>query len=258
MKRARAIGLAALVLACVPAATIAAPSGQAVVVDQNAQIVFGGKTRRLLSGQAVPPGSTIQTGPTGRAQLIFPDQTKIVVGPNSSMTIDETLFAASGVASSFRVSAVGGAFRFITGVSPKPVYQVSTPVATMGVRGTAFDFSVAASKATHLLVYDGRVRFCASGDRCAIVPGGCHAVSLDRAEDFSQPRTLSQKQALLQQQFPLELAQADLRPPFRTDVSGCGKLGRVALPAPVETFKDLNRGGDRGGADGGRSGNPAE
>ena len=255
-----AVALALLaVTVALPAAAADDQSGVIVAVDPSAQLITAGAARKAGIGDAVPTGSVIQTGPTGRVQAQFPDGTKIVVGPNSTMTIDDTLFAPSGVAQSFQVSAIGGAFRFITGASPKKVYKVSTPLATMGVRGTAFDFAVSGGAATHLLVYEGSVKFCAQSDRCAIVPGGCHAVSVDRRQDFSQPASVDEKRKLLGSVFPLEAAQQRLNPAFRTDVGGCDSAAMIALPPTAsEAAKDADRPDHGGSSAGGRSGNPAE
>ena len=40
------------------------------------------------------------------------------------------------------INAVKGAFRFITGNSPKDAYSITTPTAMIGVRGTEFDIDV--------------------------------------------------------------------------------------------------------------------
>ncbi|HEY5081755.1 MAG TPA: FecR domain-containing protein [Bauldia sp.] len=41
-----------------------------------------------------------------------------------------------------RSTRVRGAFRFLTGGSPKDAYSINTPMATIAVRGTEFDLDV--------------------------------------------------------------------------------------------------------------------
>jgi hypothetical protein len=65
----------------------------------------------------------------------FRDETKLVVGPNSTMVIDAFVFSDQNTARQISINAVKGAFRFITGKSPKDVYSITTPTATIGVRG---------------------------------------------------------------------------------------------------------------------------
>jgi hypothetical protein len=51
------------------------------------------------------------------------------------MIIDAFVFADDNTARNISINAVKGAFRFITGKSPKDVYSITTPTATIGVRG---------------------------------------------------------------------------------------------------------------------------
>jgi hypothetical protein len=266
----RLIVLAFLALVQLPSTALAqGAAGQAVDVRAKAQIVSGGETRTLVQGNAVSSGDVVRTGESGRVQILFPDQTKIVVGPNSTLKIDETLFRANGTAKKFVATAVGGSFRFISGKSAKNVYKLATPVATMGIRGTVFDFTVNAEQSTDLLVFDGLVRFCAAGQLCASVPGGCQAVTVERGGEFSQPESDADKLALLTRRFPLLSGQSDLQPPFRAETSGCDVAVLISLPrqrVDGETEERApTREPERGGnpADGpsdspGGGGNPAE
>jgi hypothetical protein len=45
------------------------------------------------------------------------------------------VFSDSDTARNISINAVRGAFRFITGKSPKDAYSITTPTATIGVRG---------------------------------------------------------------------------------------------------------------------------
>lgn len=223
-----------LALSVVPSLVLAQAAGQVVAVRQSAQIVSGGETRTLAQGSQVVTGDLIRTGGSGQVQIQFTDQTRIVVGPNSSLKIDETLFRANGSARKFATSAVGGTFRFISGKSPKQVYKLRTPLATMGIRGTVFDYTVTAGQSTDLLVFDGLVRLCASGQRCALVPGGCQAVAVLQDGSFTQPLSAEEKRALLVRRFPLLDDQADLQPPFRAAADGCGTVKLIALPGQFD------------------------
>ncbi len=207
--------------------------GEAVEVQQPAQIVSGGATRTLTQGSHIVSGDEIRTGASGKVQILFPDETKIVVGANSSLRIDETLFRKNGTARKFATTALGGSFRFISGNSPKQVYKLATPLATMGIRGTAFDYTVTRGASTDLLVFEGLVRFCARDRRCALVPGGCQAVTILRDGTFTQPLDEEEKRALLLQRFPLLADQANLRPPFRAGTGGCQSVKLISLPGAV-------------------------
>ena len=103
----------------------------------------GGATRTIAALQPVFMGDRVQTGPNGQAQLLFNDNTKLVVGPGSTLLLEQYLLqsASTSTVSNFSVNALRGSFRFITGDSPKPSYAIKTPTATIGIRGTEFDLS---------------------------------------------------------------------------------------------------------------------
>ena len=110
-------------------------SGVAIAVVQSANI-DGASGQLVLQPEAqVFSGDRIDTGPVGEAQIRFRDDTKLVVGPNSSMVIDAFVFDDSDTARDISINVVRGAFRFITGNSPKDAYTITTPTATIGVRG---------------------------------------------------------------------------------------------------------------------------
>ena len=253
--------LAALALA-VGALPAWAMNGEAVAVVQQAVLAKDGSQVTLTEGAPVALGDTIATGETGEAQIIFPDETRIVVGPNSQLTITRLLFRENGTARRLSVNAVRGTFRFLSGESPSNAYAIRTPTATMGVRGTEFDFAVVGREDTDLVVYNGEVRMCGRG-RCASVPGGCQAVRLNRNGNFSQPETAEERAATLAERFPYAEDQERLRPVFRTSTVNCRDSGtrtvqlrQISLPAPV-------RAADTGGARApevqeDRSGNPAD
>ena len=96
---------------------------------------------------------------SGNAQILFNDGTKLVVGPSSTLVISKYLMQGDGSsAKDFSIKALRGTFRFITGTSPKNAYDIQTANATIGIRGTGFDFWV--QKATGVAVLKGKVRLC--------------------------------------------------------------------------------------------------
>jgi hypothetical protein len=134
--RTYGVAFAALALATawVPAVE-AQPSGVVLAVVQQSEIDTATGRRLLEQEAAVFSGDRIITGPNGEAQVKFRDDTRLVVGPNSMMTIDAFVFNDDNTARQISINAVRGAFRFITGNSPKDAYSITTPTATIGVRG---------------------------------------------------------------------------------------------------------------------------
>jgi hypothetical protein len=133
--RTVAVAFAALASVSVAPAVVANPSGIVIAVVQQSEADGETGRRLLLPEAAVYSGDRIITGPSGEAQVKFRDDTKLVVGPNSTMIIDAFVFSDDDTAREISINAVRGAFRFITGKSPKDAYTITTPTATIGTRG---------------------------------------------------------------------------------------------------------------------------
>lgn len=183
----------------------------------------------LAQGTRLSVGDVVSTTPGGKAQLLFDDGTKIVVGAGSRLVVEEILMQSNGKAERFAVSAVGGTFRFISGKSAKKAYEITTPTATMGIRGTVFDFTVREREATNLVLFKGRVLMCAQNGSCAEVRGRCTLITLKGGSQFGGAESVEQKDDVLVADFPFVLEQEPLKREFRAPVGSCGDVqARVA------------------------------
>lgn len=138
MQLARTLGTAFLSLAALmaaPTVVLAEPGGVVLAVVQQSEADGETGRRILMTEAAVYSGDRIITGPVGEAQIQFRDNTKLVVGPNSTMVIDAFVFADDNTARQISINALRGAFRFISGDSPKDAYSITTPTSTIGIRG---------------------------------------------------------------------------------------------------------------------------
>jgi hypothetical protein len=120
-------------------ALAAEPAGEAVAVTPAASASGAAGARTLATHGSVFMGDLVTTDAGGQAQLRFRDDTRMVVGPNSELTIDKFVYAGQGTAKQVTFEATRGVFRFITGNSPKSAYLIDTPVATIGARGSHGD-----------------------------------------------------------------------------------------------------------------------
>lgn len=252
-----AVGAASLLPAW---ALHADPVAQVVGVSQEATITAGGQSRTAQEGMTVALGDEVSTGSGGGVQLQFVDDTRMAVGAGSTLVIEEVLFDASGSSSNFVVEAVSGAFRFLSGRSSNEAYSVNTPTATMGIRGTTFDFSVGPERGVDLATLEGEVLLCGDDGRCARASGGCAVVSLSSAGEFEIPATQAEKRDLLRAHFPFIVDQRGLRRELRAAVASCGDLTRqhgdgAAPSAP--TTPSTPDAPDRGGSGGAQAGNGA-
>ena len=107
------------------------------VMLANAQ----GDRKRLRRGGKVNVGDMIITSKRGQAQLTMMDGTKISVRPGSKFQIEA--FVATGHVEDQKTyyKLLKGGFRSVTGKigkRNKASFRLSTPVATMGIRGTDF------------------------------------------------------------------------------------------------------------------------
>ena len=224
-------------------------SGTAIAVVQSTFVEGGAGDRMLTVDGPLYMGDVIRTGPTGQAQITLLDNTKLVVGPNSYMTVDAFVFDSNNQAQKVTLNAVRGAFRFLTGTSRKDAYTIKTPTATIGVRGTEFDFSVARGQMAFAL-YEGEARLCNRRRECVVLSDPCSIAVSQRFRPVRAPASLDERKQLLANAFPFIDKQKRLRSGFRVDTSSCslapagfGPRGADVAPSGFASF-----GGSGGGS----------
>ena len=212
------------------------PSGTTIAVVPAAA-ASGTSGRRVLEVKGpIFMGDRVQTGAAGEAQIEFRDNTRLVVGPNSLMTIDAFVFNENNTAQKISMNAVKGSFRFITGLSRKQAYSIHTPTTTVGVRGTRFDLAVRSNGETSLALFDGQARLCDRAGRCFDVQGSCAVVVAPPGGGVIPVRAGPERTARLRALFPYVASQGRLRPEFRVNTSGCRTRqlpGDPELKAPL-------------------------
>jgi len=129
----------ALAVSSIAAADTDGHIGAAVAVRNQVTGSQNGQDRAIGVGTRIFQNERISTGANSVAQLMFTDQTTLSVAPRSQVTLDRYVFDPNHGAGDVAVSLSGGAMRFITGSQDPHNYQVRTPVATIGVRGTIVD-----------------------------------------------------------------------------------------------------------------------
>ncbi len=137
---AAGVRLAAVILACVAvaAAGAAEPAGKVLFASADAAVERAGAVSRLARGDAVQAGDVLVTA-TGRVQVRFSDGATVSVAPQSRFRIDDYAYGAGAERGFF--SLLKGAIRAVTGAvgsTRREDYRVTTAVATIGIRGTAY------------------------------------------------------------------------------------------------------------------------
>ena len=113
--------------------------GEAAVVKNQVLRVAGSATSQLNVGDGLLRDEIVRTGLDSAARLVMSDSTNLSLGPSASLKLDRTVFDDSTHYRDVAVRLTSGAFRFVTGNSDKAAYRITTPLATIGVRGTTLD-----------------------------------------------------------------------------------------------------------------------
>jgi hypothetical protein len=224
----------------------ATPIGKVFAKTGSPSASGPGGNRRLAAGTPIYEDDKVVTG-NGNVQIVFIDDTKLVVGPNSTLVIDRFLMRGGNKARKFSVDALRGTFRFISGNSAKNAYDIQTANATIGIRGTAFDFST--GRATLVAVHTGKVRLCAYG-KCESVDDHC---GVGRAGGGSVDELGGRAKGRAVASLPYIVSQGALSRPFRVDTTSCRSVATL--------FQNFFSGGQNGGQanpDGARGPSPAE
>ncbi|SKA27491.1 FecR family protein [Oceanospirillum multiglobuliferum] len=96
------------------------------------------EVRLLKKGSVIYQGDRIKTSDASSVQIKMVDQGYFAVRPNSEVEISEYIFN-KGLADRVNAKLISGGLRSITGQigqANKKSFRLSTPVATMGIRGT--------------------------------------------------------------------------------------------------------------------------
>jgi hypothetical protein len=131
-----------------------------------------GTSRRLAKGSTLSAGDTVRTA-RGRAQIRFTDGGYTSLQPNTEFRIDDYHYDEKKAEESVSFfSLLKGGLRTITGVIGKirkKAYQLRTPVATVGIRGTEYLAVLGNSLTVH--VGEGEIEVC---NKVACTPFGAH------------------------------------------------------------------------------------
>ena len=145
--------LAGCLALLVPALDAAAEPevGKTVAAIREAGGTPAGGTRvALRDGDAVLFREVLDTGVASALQARFLDDTILSMGASSRLTLSEFVYDPNGTSNSAFISLAKGTFTFIAGkVAKTGDMKVDTPVATMGIRGTAPHVEISEDGAVH-------------------------------------------------------------------------------------------------------------
>lgn len=160
--------LLALPLILAPIFAVAAPIASAVSVTPAATAESERGTVTLARGASVEQNDLIATGPAGSTRLKFLDASFLDVGPGANVKLDEFVYSGN-TAEKASLTMTKGTFRWVSGISKKEAYDLKTPLATIGIRGT--DFRVITDEAlTTIRLTSGAINACSRvSQTCATI-----------------------------------------------------------------------------------------
>jgi hypothetical protein len=158
--------LLAIGMAWLSAATAAMPAAEVTLLTgKGTAAASSGSVRALAKGEAVYPGEIVSIGASSYVNLRFGDGSYVLLRPHSRFQIEQYIYegapvppadkkkpaesiaavtpaAAAPVGSRAFFRLLRGGFRAVSGLIGKgdaSDYRVSTPVATIGIRGTDYE-----------------------------------------------------------------------------------------------------------------------
>lgn len=121
--------------------------GHVTKLSGNATVIRNGVSVILNNGDNVHQGDIVQSGSNSSVGITFVDGSVFGLASNARMVLNEMVYDPNGSNNSSFLSLVQGTISFVAGATAKHGdMKVDTPVATMGIRGTAvvveIDFEV--------------------------------------------------------------------------------------------------------------------
>jgi VCBS repeat-containing protein len=133
--------------------TVGKVIGHVTKLQGTATAIRNGVSIILHQGDNVEKGDVVQSGSDSTLGLTFIDGTVFGLSSNARMVLNEMVYDPNGSNNSSLLSLVAGTISFVAGETAKHGdMKVDTPVATMGIRGTAvlveIDFTVPGQNTT--------------------------------------------------------------------------------------------------------------
>ncbi len=141
------------------AAHVSNVSGEVKIVRK------GEETTQVLpeDKRLVQAGDKLITGADGRLSLNWIDGTRIRMAPGSALTVQKCEAAKGVERAVFRLDLGKVWVRVLRMLSQQDKFEIKTPTATAGVRGTIFAVAVTPDGTTDVSVYEGEVTVVSAG-----------------------------------------------------------------------------------------------
>ncbi|MFZ1816096.1 MAG: FecR domain-containing protein [Rhizobiaceae bacterium] len=238
-----------MALACLPPDRASANDevGKAAVVKNS---VSGTLSGSLSVSDAVFSAEDISAGDASHGELLLNDDSRIIVGENSTVKLDDFAVSSGGFTNA-TIKVTKGAFRFITGNSAKDAFKISTPLSTIGIRGTVFDVYVDGdSGASRVVLLQGALTVCTQGAACISAERFCDVIEVKGPGQIERSpflRSAGRSRAEEKEQFQLTERQERFQANWRAPTRAC------SARAAQEASNAGRRGTSKGSGDQDRS-----
>ena len=245
---------ALLLLAAVSGAAAAQIVGEAEVIRRTVTGAGVQGTRNLAISDRLYENERISAGDSSHGELRLNDDSKVIVGSNSTIKLDSFVTGGTGF-STGAINVVKGAFRFVTGSSSKGSFRVKTPLSTVGIRGTIFDVYVEPGRELFVL-FDGAIQVCTNAGICRTSSRNCDIIEVRSPTDITKPPFFgSARSGIGEQEVSLTGNQRRFKRSWRAPLRACQaraameaieRRGTDSGPAPSQTSTGgrNNRGSD--------------
>ena len=159
-----------------------------MTVGEAQRIGVSGRAEPLLLGALLQEQDRIITGKDAMVILVFSDQARVALRPESELVIRSYKIDPSGTDTQMHLDLVRGTVRQISGQAAhrQPErYRLNTPIAAIGVRGTDF-LAKASERATEAYVHEGAIVVSPFGNLGAQALSGPAGLSAGHGVQYSR------------------------------------------------------------------------
>jgi hypothetical protein len=143
-------------------------------IQGEASGTLGSTTRALSLNASIFLNEVVSTGEAARLEVTFADNTVLTLGAKAKLALDAYVFDPAAGTGTIRFGVIG-ALRFLSGQLSKLArssVSVTTPVATIGIRGTEFWGGPIDDQALGVFLIEGAVSVSnAAGEQILSQPG---------------------------------------------------------------------------------------
>lgn len=153
-----------------------------------------GKWSNATIGMPLSDNTELQTGPTGKATLIFPNGSKITLNPGTLASLDQYAAGPYGTQTnmSLRVGRMNADIAKVNDSNKRNHFRVRTPTVVAGVRGTLQEVGHTADKGSEVKLVESSSDVVDKHGRQTHVPqGGASQVTRDGTKTADQTENKS-------------------------------------------------------------------